>query len=148
MALLSLSVQGVRRVQRRLRAINRRWTGRTATLARRELRKEFQRNLRREIDTRTRRRSGTLRRTARIRSPRVGVLNIVLFADFPGTSYSTPLGRGRRGASKIGQYAFVVNHRRHFIQAARDATLRAAPSIIRRAASRAAAEIRSSTREI
>lgn len=111
--------------------IDRRTLTRTVNCARKEIRKVFQRNLRAEIDKRTTRRTGTLRRTARIRTLRAGASVIALQANFPGTAYNTPRGRGRRGASKSGQYAFVVNHQARFIQAARNETLRSVQSIFR-----------------
>lgn len=80
--------------------------------SRREISTLYRRELRRQIDATTRRRTGTLRRSPRVKS-RLRTRTLIHFnANFPRTAYSTPRGRGRPRASKVGQYAFVVNHHR------------------------------------
>ena len=99
-------------LERRFGTITRRILGRAA----RDLRALFQRHLKEQIRATTRRRTGKLLR-ARVKSNRRGD-TLTLAPDFPATRYVTPAGRGRPGASKIGQYAFVVNHNRDFIRRA------------------------------
>ena len=83
--------------------------------------------LRRQIKLATERRTGRLARgTIRPRPFGRGARSgLRLFPDFPATAYVTPGSRGRRAASKKGQYGFVVNNAmrpnarpRHFIQKA------------------------------
>jgi len=99
---------------------------RTVARARRDLLRLYKKHLQAEIAATTSRRTGTL-----YRSPKPRVLDLaahkgfVLFRpDFPRTAYATPFGRGRPGAAKRGQYAFVVNSRRQFIQRANAAMAR------------------------
>lgn len=73
----------------------------------------LEREVRRAIDDRTTRRTGTLRQSVIIRGRYFG-RRIGLRASFPATRYLTPPGRGRRDASKMGQYAFVVDHKVRF----------------------------------
>ncbi|MDE0219361.1 MAG: hypothetical protein OXJ90_08835 [Spirochaetaceae bacterium] len=122
-ATLSLALGGIAKVRRQILAVQRRALVATISCARREIRKVWQRELRREIGVTTTRRTGTLRRTARVRTLREGATVIALATNFPATAYSTPPGRGRRGASKRGQYAFIVNHRAQFIQRSRERAL-------------------------
>lgn len=110
--------QAIRAIERRQRVLERiRW--RALTRARNDLVRHYRDLLRQEIDGRTTRRSGRLRRNIRIKTVRNRRdAELVFFAQFPRTAYVTPRGRGRPGASKQGQYAFVVNNRVRFIQAA------------------------------
>lgn len=84
----------------------------------REVRRLLVMHLKNTIRERTTRRTGRLL-SVKVQSIRLmSGLEIVLQPNFPRTQYSTPPGRGRPGRSKDGQYAFVVNHRKRFIQEA------------------------------
>lgn len=85
--------------------------------ASRELRALYLRELKTAIRERTRRRTGRLLR-ARVLRESGRRTKFEFLPDFPFTAYQTPLLRGRRNASKKGQYAFVVNSSRNFIEAA------------------------------
>jgi len=121
MALLNLTVSGIRRairaIERNRREIERlQW--RVVTRAANDIRRLFIRHLKTEINL------ATTRRTGRLLRVRVKVIRdrpnqtLRFLPDFPQTGYRTPPGRGRGGASKIGQYAFVVNSSKMFIQRA------------------------------
>lgn len=101
----------------------RRFMARTIGRAARDVAALYRRNIRAELDARTVKRTGTLRRSVKVRSRRIAG-GRVFRPDFPATAYNTPPTRGRRGASKSGQYAFVVNHRTHFISVAAHRTER------------------------
>lgn len=121
MATLQIAVRGIRRVIREIERSRRdleRLEWRVATRSARDISRLLARNIQREIDDRTRRRTGSLRRVTikTIRDRRNGIIRFR--PQFLRTAYRTPPGRGRPGASKIGQYAFVVNHSKQFIQAA------------------------------
>jgi len=77
----------------------------------------YRAQLRENVEATTTTRTGTLLRTATVKS-RVANrgLTLILRPDFPRTKYTTPSGRGRPRASKQGQWAFVVNGRRGFIK--------------------------------
>ena len=89
---------------------------RAVARARRDITSLFVRHLKMEIKNRTRRRTGRLLRV-KVSFFRKGA-ELDLSPQFPATRYLTPRGRGRPSASKRGQYAFVVNHRKRFIQRA------------------------------
>jgi len=62
------------------------------------------------------RRDGHLERVRVRRRARRGYVDLT--TDYPRTAYLTPPNRGRPRASKQGQYAFVLNHQRRWIQRA------------------------------
>lgn len=96
---------------------------RTLARARRDLARLLLRHLKNEIRLATKRDTGALLRVRLIsRQSRRGP-TLTLIPTFPRTAYATPHGKGKPGASKRGQYAFVVNANpqnrpRHFIQKA------------------------------
>ena len=83
---------------------------RTLARAKRDLVRIYLRELKKNIREDTRRRTGALLRVRPI-SRVIGGPNpfLRILPNFPETAYITTAGRGRRGASKRGQYAFVVN---------------------------------------
>ena len=101
--------------------------------AKRDISRLYLRHLKRNIRRATVRRTGALlaaRVTARLH-PSDPVL--IVHPHFPRTAFSTSGARGRRGARKRGQYAFVLNatpgdRPRHFIQMT-VADLRADPEL-------------------
>lgn len=89
---------------------------RTIARANRDLQTLYRKKLRIAIRQTTRRRTGAL---LKLRSKsRLRANSIDLLPNFPFTKYNTPRSRGRPNASKQGQYAFVVNRRKQFIQLA------------------------------
>lgn len=85
-------------------------------LAGRDVTRLYRQHVLAAIDLLTKRRTGNLRRlNARRRAARGA---IIVTTNFPRTAYVTPPSRGRPTASKRGQYAAIVNHRRRFIQLA------------------------------
>lgn len=106
-------------VERHLQRSLQRILVRTLARSQRDLARLYKRHLQAEIDRATVRRTGALRavRIKTFKTPGVQ-RSRTLAPTFPRTAYRTPAGRGRPGASKSGQYAFVLNHRRAFIQAA------------------------------
>lgn len=142
-----IAVAGLRRLDRRLRRIERSLVKDfEATVARRaapQIGALWRRAMVRTINERTRLHTGTLARSPRIamrvdasRSPTIRGR-----ASFPATQYETPRERGRPGAAKSGQWAFVVNHHRRirFIQRSKFRLARSgrAREVIRREALRA-----------
>lgn len=111
---IQAAIREIERYEREIERIH--W--RTLTRAARDVSRLYARTIQSEIDRTTIRRTGRLRavkvRIARDR--RNGLIRFV--PQFPRTMYNTPFGRGRRGASKMGQYAFVLNRRKQFIQQA------------------------------
>lgn len=97
---------------------------RTIARANRDIQRLFIRHLRHQIERTTRTRNGDLIRGIKTKSRRTG-RKLSILPNFTRTFYVTPPSRGRQGASKIGQWAFVVNHdtSRRFIQKAAYATL-------------------------
>lgn len=92
---------------------------RTLTRARRDIGRLYARMLREEANKVTTRRTGNLTTGLKIQSSvNRGQRFITFRPSFPRTQYQTPRGRGDPGASKSGQYAFVLNHRFGFIEAA------------------------------
>lgn len=85
--------------------------------SRREIASLYRQHLRREIRATTTKRSGALLRRIDVNLVRQpGDRSILIFVpSFPRTEYRTPANRGRMGASKRGQYAFVVNAKAEFI---------------------------------
>ena len=71
---------------------------------------EYKRQLRLAIDQTTNKDTGTLRKSPKIDRRRRGT-EVRLRPTFPTTAYTTRNG-------KVGQYAFVVNHTRKFIELA------------------------------
>lgn len=71
----------------------------------------YARIIQQQIRRRTRARTGTLVNSVNVYGRRIGQRYWVLGADFPATAYTTKTGR-------TGQYAFVVNARRGFLEAA------------------------------
>lgn len=57
-------------------------------------------------------RSGRMTRSIPIQSRWIGN-QLRLVENFPRSAYRTAPGRGRRGASKIGQYAYIVAHNQY-----------------------------------
>lgn len=100
----------------RLRTVPRR----TLARARWDLARLYVDEMRRAIDEKTQRRTGALRAVRRKVVSVRGGRRVDVFPTWPRTAYRTPPGRGRRNASKVGQYAFVVNHHRGFIQLAQE----------------------------
>ena len=96
--LRNFSVAGQRRLVRR-----------TLSRARRDLARVYRRHLRSEIMLATRRRSGALLKVRVITRMDPNKATLTIEPTFPATTYATPPGRGRRRASKRGQYAFVLN---------------------------------------
>lgn len=94
--------------------------GRVIGRASADLRRLYLRHLKATIRERTTRRTGNLlkAKAQRIRGHNIARDTLVIEATFPKTQYSTPAGRGRPGSSKSGQYAFVVNSHRRFIEEA------------------------------
>lgn len=82
--------------------------------ARGDLSRLYVRHLKAQIRKSTTRRTGRLLRAMVLRHPQ-GRRTLTLLPNFPATEYFTPPGRGRPGASKRGQCAFVVNASRDFI---------------------------------
>lgn len=112
------------------------FTRRVARYVSSALRRSMRANMVRAIESRTVRRSGTLRN-----SPKVNVFTsrrgVRASTTFPATAYQSPRRR------RPGQYAFIVNHSRAFIEQAllytyRDPRLDQA---FKRAARRALVEI-------
>ena len=97
------------------RLLQRRSLGRSS----RDVRRLLVMHLKNSIRERTTQRTGRLV-SVRVMRVRRGVSRdeLVLLPTFPRTQYVTQPGRGRPRASKVGQYAFVVNSRRQFIQEA------------------------------
>lgn len=121
MSLLRVTIRGVRAVIREIKRARReleRIEWRILTHAARDISRLFARHIQAVIDERTTRDTGNLRRV-KVKIIRLRNQGTIRFLpQFPHTAYKTPFGRGRRGASKIGQYAFVVNHNKRFIQEA------------------------------
>jgi len=121
MTAISVKFEGVNRT---LAALN--YTGeqlqrvryRVIARARRDVIRLFIRILKQEINFSTTRQTGALLGVKVSSRSNRSAGRILLTPDFPRTRYQTPLGRGRRDASKQGQYAFVVNARKEFIQRA------------------------------
>ena len=88
---------------------------RALSRARSDIGRLYVRHLKREIRGSVRRRTGALLRIKLVRSSIDRNLSIRLLPTFPATAYETPRNRGRRNASKRGQYAFVLNSSRDFI---------------------------------
>ena len=121
-------VTATRRVQRFARQkLNRQdysnlqW--RAMARAKRDVGRLHVRHIKREIRRAYTRRTGQL-----LRSPRVimrqfrdgnGQPTLTVLPNFPLTRYETPRHRGRRDASKQGQWAFVLNAESRFIQFAK-----------------------------
>ena len=115
----SASDEVLERLDRVLKAFVRRAAVEIGIRARPELDALYEQHLREAIDKRTTRRTGLLGRSPVVRSFAVSAgKRVIMRARFPATAYRTPSGRGRPGASKVGQWAFVTNHRRRFIQLA------------------------------
>ena len=90
---------------------------RTLARARSDLSRLYVRHLKRSIRGSVRRRTGALLRL-RILRQQSGRFTIEFLPTFPQTAYFTARNKGRRGASKQGQYAFVLNSSRLFIEGA------------------------------
>ncbi|MYJ74461.1 MAG: hypothetical protein F4089_04870 [Gammaproteobacteria bacterium] len=119
MAKLELAIFGIERAIRAIRATQaqqRLIPWRVVTRARRDIIRLYRQVLREEIEITTTRRTGDLSRNIKIASRTLRQRReIILRSQYPRTAYATPVNRGRRGASKRGQYAFVVNSRVNFI---------------------------------
>ncbi|MDE0032114.1 MAG: hypothetical protein OXU75_03165 [Deltaproteobacteria bacterium] len=104
----------------------------------------LRRELRREIRTRTRRRTGTLLRSVRVRRRSTRGGSVRLFTDFPKTDFALqrrPSSRSPNAdrifrSAKRGQYAYVVNSKRQFIEAATASTYADLPTIAAQCAQR------------
>ncbi|MDE0489313.1 MAG: hypothetical protein OXI07_09000 [Gammaproteobacteria bacterium] len=88
---------------------------RAMTRAQTEIGREYTKTLRQNIRARTVRRTGSLLRSKIKKGRDRGTRTVSILPDFPRTAYVTAPGRGRRGASKQGQYAFVLEASKHFI---------------------------------
>ncbi|MCY4121311.1 MAG: hypothetical protein OXG72_10380 [Acidobacteria bacterium] len=98
---------------------------RSLARGRRDMERAYIRALKKAIrQAKLRPRSGNLARkkgSIVIRSQqRKGKSILGMNPSFPLTTYRTPRGRGRPGASKRGQYAFVLDSSRGFIDAANE----------------------------
>lgn len=76
--------------------------------------------LKKNVERATTSRTGTLRKTATVRSKPARSSNVTLRqfdlrANFPLTAFRRQPGYGRRGGRRSGQYGFVLNARRGFI---------------------------------
>ena len=111
--------EGIQRLARALQAFVRRAAVEIGIRARPELDALYRQHLVESIEKRTTRRTGMLANAPVVRSFAVRAgRRVILRARFPATAYNTPSGRGRPDSSKVGQWAFVVNHNRRFIQLA------------------------------
>lgn len=119
MAKLKLAIFGINRAIRAIRATQaqqRLIPWRVVTRARRDIIRLYRTVLREEITATTTRRTGDLSRNIKINTRTFRRRReYVLRSQYPRTAYATPSGRGRPGASKRGQYAFVVNAKTDFI---------------------------------
>lgn len=98
---------------------------RTMALTRKDVNRLYKRYVQLEIDEMGLRRSGAMRKVRIRQQSKRADLSISFRPDFPATAYRTFAGRGRPGASKQGQYAFIINNTprgvpRHFIQRAQN----------------------------
>lgn len=122
MARLELALFGLKAAIRQIKATQaqaRLIPWRVVTRAAPDITRLYRRVIRDEINKVTTRRTGDLTRNIRIRRTTFRARReYTLSAGFPRTQYSTPRGRGRPGASKNGQYAFVLNSRLRFLRAA------------------------------
>ena len=91
---------------------------RTLTRANRNLQTLYRKHARQAIRETTERRTGNLLKVKTRAHRNRAEASLLINPNFPDTAYATPAGRGRAGASKRGQYAFVVNNRRHFLRIA------------------------------
>ncbi|MDD9990377.1 MAG: hypothetical protein OXP75_01110 [Rhodospirillales bacterium] len=110
--------RALRQVANLTRNVRERIIWRTMARARRQIATAFKRRIVAEIRARGHVDTGAMLRVEIKSSTYRPGLAIRFFPQFPRTFYQTPRGRGRQGASKQGQYAFVVNHQSQFIQAA------------------------------
>lgn len=119
MAKLELAIFGIERAIRAIRATQaqqRLIPWRVVTRARRDIVRLYRRVLREEIDFLTTRRTGDLSRNIKINTRTFRrIREYELRSQYPRTAYATDPRKGRRGASKRGQYAFVVNAKVNFI---------------------------------
>ena len=90
--------------------------------AKRDLARLHVRHVKKQIREHHNRDTGTLLRSPRMivrQFRRNGNPTLRLLPNFPLTRYDTPAGRGRRDASKQGQYAFVLSAASRFIEFAK-----------------------------